>query len=53
MMGSVLNCGSDGWLMLASGIAINGLLALGGAALVKYLFFADRPGDHLERSGLS
>ena len=41
-MGSVLNCGSDGWLMLASDIAIYGLLALSGAALVKYLFFAGR-----------
>ena len=41
-MGSVLNCGSDGWLMLASGIAIYGLLALGGVALVKYLFSTGR-----------
>jgi hypothetical protein len=42
MMGSVLNCGSGWWLMVASGVAIYGLLALAGAALVKYLFFAGR-----------
>lgn len=42
MMNSVLDCGSNGWLMIASGIAIYGLLALAGAALVKYLFFGSR-----------
>jgi hypothetical protein len=42
MMNTVLDCGSNGWLMIASGIAIYGLLALTGAALVKYLFFSTR-----------
>ena len=39
-MDSVLNCGADGWLMIAAGIVTYGVLALAGAALVKYLFFA-------------
>ena len=39
-MDSVLNCGSDGWFMVVSGLAIYGVLALAGAALVKYLFLA-------------
>ena len=42
MMNSVLDCGSNGWLMIASGVAIYGVLALAGAALVKYLFFPGR-----------
>ena len=42
MLNSVLECGSSGWLMIASGVAIYGLLALAGAALVKYLFFRNR-----------
>ena len=41
-MDSVLNCGSGGWLMVVSAIAIYGVLALAGAALVKHLFFAGR-----------
>ena len=41
-MDSVLNCGANGWLMIAAGVLTYGLLALAGAALVKYLFFADR-----------
>jgi hypothetical protein len=41
-MSSVLSCGGDGWFMVASGIAFYGVLALAGAALVKYLLFADR-----------
>ena len=43
-MDSALNCGSGGWFMLAASIATYGLLALAGAALVKYLFFANRRG---------
>ena len=39
-MDSILNCGADSWLMIAAGIATYGLVALAGAALVKYLFFA-------------
>ncbi len=42
MMDTVLNCGANGWLMLAAGVLTYGTLALAGAALVKYLFFADR-----------
>jgi hypothetical protein len=42
MMDSVLNCGANGWLMIAAGVVTYGVLALAGAALVKYLFFADR-----------
>jgi hypothetical protein len=42
MMNGVLQCSSNGWLMIASGVAIYGLLALAGAALVKYLFFSSR-----------
>jgi hypothetical protein len=38
-MDSVLNCGTNGWFMVANGVAIYGVLALVGAALVKYLFF--------------
>jgi hypothetical protein len=41
-MDSVLNCGANGWLMIAAGVVTYGMLALAGAALVKYLFFADR-----------
>jgi hypothetical protein len=42
MMNSVLDCGSNGWLMIASGVVTYGLLALAGAALVKNLFFPGR-----------
>lgn len=42
MMDTVLNCGVNGWLMLAAGVLTYGMLALAGAALVKYLFFDDR-----------
>jgi hypothetical protein len=41
-MDSVLNCGTGGWFMIAAGIAAYGVLALAGAALVKYLFFTNR-----------
>jgi hypothetical protein len=37
MMESVLNCGANGWLMIAGGLAT----FLAGAALVKYLFSAE------------
>jgi hypothetical protein len=42
MMQSALNCGPDGWAMIASMITVYGLLAFGGAALIKYLFFTKR-----------
>ena len=38
-MANLLNCGSGGWFMITAGIATYGLLALAGAALIKYLFF--------------
>lgn len=41
-MDSVLNCAGNGWLMVVSGIAFYGVLALAGAALVKYLFSTGR-----------
>ena len=41
-MDSVLNCGGSGWFMIASGLVFYGLLALAGAALVKYLVFGGR-----------
>jgi hypothetical protein len=41
-MESVLNCSNGGWFMIAAGIATYGLLVLGGAALIKYLFFSNR-----------
>ena len=42
MMDSILNCTNGGWFMIAAGIATYGLLALAGAALVRYLFFTKR-----------
>lgn len=43
MMNSALECASNGWPMIVGGIAVLGILALSGAALVKYLFFSHRP----------
>ena len=37
-----LTCGANDWLMLAAGVLTYGTLALAGAALIKYLLFADR-----------
>jgi len=42
MMESVLNCGANGWPMLAAGVVTYGTLVLAGAALIKYLFFGGR-----------
>ncbi len=42
MMSSGLDCGAGGWPMTAGMVVAYGVLALAGAALVKYLFFADR-----------
>jgi hypothetical protein len=42
-MDGVLNCSGDGWLMIAGVVMIYSVLALAGAALIKHLFFADRP----------
>jgi hypothetical protein len=36
----MMYCISTGWLMMAGGLVSYGVLALAGAALVKYLFFA-------------
>jgi hypothetical protein len=41
-MDAVLNCSGDGWLMITGVVMIYGVLALAGAALIKYLFFAER-----------
>jgi hypothetical protein len=41
-MDSVLYCDTSGWLMIAAGVITFGVLALAGAALVKYLFFGNR-----------
>ena len=43
MMNTAYECAANGWPMIAGGIAVMALLALAGAALVKYLFFGDRP----------
>ena len=40
MMDQMTNCA--GWLMVASGITTFTVVILGGAAAIKYLFFADR-----------
>ena len=40
MMDQMANCG--GWLMVASSIVTFTVIALTGAATIKYLFFADR-----------
>jgi hypothetical protein len=42
-MNSALECVSNGWPMIVGGILVFGVLALSGAALVKYIFFSDRP----------
>ena len=42
----MMNCISNGWLMLAGGLVSYGVLALAGAALVKYLF---SPGNSTTR----
>ena len=34
--------GANAWFMLAAGVLTYGALALAGAALVKYVFFAER-----------
>lgn len=39
MMNGMMNCG---WGMIAGGLVIFAALGLAGAALVKYLFFANR-----------
>lgn len=44
MMNTLMNCGSHGWFMIAGGVLLYGVLALAGAALVKYIFFAGRSG---------
>lgn len=42
MMNGLMECGSHGWLMVASGVLFYGVLALAGTALVKYIFFEGR-----------
>ena len=36
----MMNCVSNGWLIMAGGLFTYAVLALASAALVKYLFFA-------------
>jgi hypothetical protein len=36
----MMNCVSSGWLMMVGELLTYGVLALAGAALVKYLLFA-------------
>ncbi|WP_162917435.1 hypothetical protein [Dongia deserti] len=43
MTNTAFECAANGWPMIAGGIALLALLALSGAALVKYLFLGDRP----------
>ena len=42
MLDTVLNCSPHAWPMIAGGVLTFGVLALAGAALIKYLFFANR-----------
>jgi len=42
MTDTLLNCGANGWLMIAGGLLTYGVLALAGTALVKYVFFSTR-----------
>lgn len=39
-MATVLNCGPHSWAMIAGVIVTYGVLALGAAALIKYLIFS-------------
>lgn len=36
-MDTLLNCGANGWAMIAGAALIYGVLGLTGAALIKYL----------------
>ncbi len=38
-METLLNCGFYSWAMMTGVVAIYGVTLLGGAALIKYLFF--------------
>ena len=42
MLNTVFDCSSHTWPMIAGGVLTFGVLALAGAALIKYLFFANR-----------
>jgi hypothetical protein len=42
MDSTVLDCGTHTWFMIAGGVLTYGVLALVGAALIKYLFFSTR-----------
>jgi hypothetical protein len=41
-MEKVFNCGAHGWLMLGGAVATYTVLALAGAALIKYLLSRER-----------
>jgi hypothetical protein len=51
MMQSMMDCG--GWLMMGMGILLTLVLALGAAALIKYLFFGRRSGEGNERHNVN
>ena len=42
-METALNCGAHGWTMIAALATTYGVLLLCAAALIKYLFFGNRP----------
>ena len=42
MMNGLMDCGAHGWMMIAGSVLFYGVLALAGAALVKYIFFEGR-----------
>lgn len=47
-MMTTTNCA--GWLMTTGHIVVLTLIGLGGAAAIKYLFFANRPRQDLAQS---
>jgi hypothetical protein len=51
MMQSMMDCG--GWLMMGMVILLTLVLALGAAALIKYLFFGRRSGERNERHNVN
>ena len=44
MTDTLLNCGANGWLMIAGGLLTYGVLALAGTALIKHVFFSKHGG---------
>jgi hypothetical protein len=44
-MDNVINCGAYGWLMVGGAVATYAVLALAGAALIKYLLSRERESE--------